>query len=217
MTTFTQYLQTSQSVSSKSLSTLNFKNLINPISSLEAKLLEKEEFKIGLNWGVPRFGHPEGKVGFHIKEVIDNIGLLDIDEAILQQLRITALAHDTFKYQEAETIARGNRINHGLLARRYMEKFIDDENTLDLIELHDEIYYAWRLEALQGNSSEAHVRLDRLIGKVGKNLGLHYYFFRCDTMTGDKIQAPRFWFEQKIKAIGGKEVEELFDEINIFD
>ena len=217
MMTFTQNLQTHLSMTSKSPPFLNFKKLINPISSLEAKLMDQEEFKIGFNWGVPRFGHPEGKVGFHVKEVLDNIRLLATDELTLQRLRITAFAHDAFKYKEAETILNGKRINHGLLARRFMEKFIDDENTLDLIELHDEIYYAWRHDALQGNVEQALIRLQRLKERIKGNLRLHYFFFRCDTMTGDKVQAPRYWFEKKIKAMVGQESACLFAESNILD
>ena len=178
---------------------INFSQLIQPRSPLEAKLLEQPEFHIGYNWGVPRFGHPEGKVGLHVLEVLANIDRITPDEMTTRQLRIVALAHDTFKYQEAETIARGQRINHGLLARLFMEKFIDDAAILDLIELHDEIYYAWRLEALRGNAPLARQRFDRLLQRAGQNLPLHYLFFRCDTMTGDKIQTPRFWLEEKLK------------------
>lgn len=197
-------------------SPIDFRKLIHPISTLESKLLEQPEFKIGLNWGVPRFGHPEGKVGFHIGEVLENIQRLKTDETTYQQLRLVALTHDTFKFQEMESQAKGKRINHGLLARRYSEKFIDDEVTLDLIELHDEIYYAWRQEALYGTPQEADTRLKKLIARIGQNLQLHYLFFRCDTMTGDKVQAPRFWFEQKAKKIGGNSFESLLTQLNGF-
>jgi hypothetical protein len=193
---------------------IDFRKLVPPISTLESKLLDQPEFKIGLNWGVPRFGHPEGKVGFHIVEVLENIKQLKTDDTTYQQLRLVALTHDTFKFQEIETHAKGKRINHGLLARRYSEKFIDDESTLDLIELHDEIYYAWRQEALYSAPLEANARLNKLINRIGQNLQLHYLFFRCDTMTGDKIQAPRFWFEQKAKKIGGNSFEALFNQFN---
>ena len=193
---------------------IDFKKLIHPIFSLESKLLDQPEFKIGLNWGVPRFGHPEGKVGYHIREVLENIEQLDTDESTYQKLRIVAFVHDTFKYQEMETKVSGKRINHGLLARRFSEQYIDDEAVLDLIELHDEIYYTWRQEALYKAPQKAKLRLNNLISRIGKNLQLHYLFFRCDTMTGDKIQTPRFWFEQKAVEIGGKPFEKLLTQLN---
>ena len=218
MSTYTQNVPTPSLLNGKHSqpfpTPIDFRKWINTTSMLESKLLEQLEFKIGLNWGVPRFGHPEGKVGFHIAEVLKNIEQLGINGTTRQRLRITALSHDTFKYKESETIAQGKRINHGLLARRFMEKFIDDEITLDLIELHDEIYYAWRHEALQGSPKTAEQRLADLIERVGENLTLHYLFFRCDTMTGDKIQAPRFWFEQKVKEVGGKEFKNLLTRLN---
>ena len=216
MTAFTQKLPTPHAHSAQSIqvSFLNFRDLVQPISSLETELLKQHEFQLGYNWGVPRFGHPEGKVGFHVKEVLDNIGLIEMDNQSLQQLRIAAIAHDTFKYQEAETKLKGKKINHGLLARRFMEKFIDDETTLDLIELHDEIYYSWRHEALQHNIALSEKRLGKLLDRIGSHLKLHYLFFRCDTMTGDKIQSPRFWFENKIREMGDQETESVIAKLN---
>lgn len=189
---------------------LDFKNLIKPQNSLESELLNQPEFKLGLNWGVPRFGHPEGKVGFHIVEVLENIAELDIHSPSYMRLRLVAIAHDTFKYLEAETIAQGKRINHGLLARKFMEDFVDDEVVLDLIELHDEIYYAWRHEALHEDPGKASMRLQTLMDRIEENLMLHYLFFCCDTQTGDKIQAPRVWFERKIATMNLEGFEELF-------
>ncbi len=193
---------------------IDFKNLIQPESALESTLMEQPEFKVGFNWGVPRFGHPEGKVGYHVVEVLGNIEKLDLSTESRQRLRITAIAHDTFKFQESATISSGHRINHGLLGRQYMEKHIDDKSTLDLIELHDEIYYAWRHQALQDKPAKAAERLDNLLKRIGDHLLMHYLFFRCDTMTGDKIQAPRFWFDQQVKKIGGKEFENLTAQLN---
>ena len=147
--------------------------------------------------------------------MLDNIERLNTDSLSYQQLRLTALAHDTFKYKVAETIAaHGKRINHGLLARRYMEKITDDTTVLDLIELHDEIYFSWRHEALHDNVEQANKRLIQLMGTVGDDLKLHYLFFHCDTMTGDKIQAPRFWFAQKMRELGRKDLVSLIARLN---
>lgn len=193
---------------------INFNNLIKPDSTLESTIIDQPEFKVGLNWGVPRFGHPEGKVGFHVCEVLDNIEKLNIEGDKRQRLRITAIAHDTFKFQESASIAIGKRTNHGVFARRFMERHISDDATLDLIELHDEIYYAWRHEALHKSPNKATERLDKLFARIGEHLLLHYLFFRCDTLTGDKIQAPRIWFDQRLKDIYGKDFS---DPINWVD
>ncbi|HFA47757.1 MAG TPA: hypothetical protein ENJ95_01920 [Bacteroidetes bacterium] len=191
------------------LPVIDFVPLLKPETKFEENLLRQPEFIKGLNWGIPRFGHPEGKVGYHIREVLDNIDLLNADPATRQRLRIAAMAHDTFKYKESESTANGKRINHGLLARRYMERHTDDGPTLDLIELHDEIYFAWRHDALHGKPKEAIKRLDQLNDRVRADLKLHYLFFRCDTLTGDKIQAPRIWFEQKMAGYGIGDIRKL--------
>ncbi|MEO1257902.1 MAG: hypothetical protein AAFZ15_03865 [Bacteroidota bacterium] len=216
MTAFTQKLPTPHAHAPQSvqLPFLNFRDLIQPISSLETELLKQPEFQLGYNWGVPRFGHPEGKVGFHVKEVLENIELIETDDQSFQRLRIAAIAHDTFKYQEAESKTTGKKVNHGLLARRFMEKFIDDETTLDLIELHDEIYYSWRYEALQNDRATSEKRLGKLLDRIGSHLKLHYLFFRCDTMTGDKIQSPRLWIENKIRESGNQEMVSVIIKLN---
>lgn len=214
MITFTQNLPTPPLIPNQ-IPLLDFKSLLRPSSPLESKLLDQKEFQFGLNWGIPRFGHPEGKVGLHIIEVLENIDKAGTDPATYQRLRLTALVHDTFKYKEAETKMNGKKINHGLIARRFMEKFIDDEITLSLIELHDEIYFSWRHEALENNLDKANKRLNRLLSRIGKDqLELHYLFFRCDTMTGDKIQAPRLWIEQKIKDMGCPKMAALINRLN---
>lgn len=193
---------------------IDFRKLIPTETPLETFLLDLPEFRIGLNWGVPRFGHPEGKVGYHVVEVLQNISAIPADPLTRQRLRIAAIAHDTFKNLESESIEKGNRINHGLLARQFMEAFTDDTHLLDLIELHDEIYYAWRHEALQFNSKLAENRLRNLLERTGDQLRLHYLFFRCDTLTGDKIQAPRHWFERKLVKTEGADMRHLIDRLN---
>ena len=47
--------------------------ILQPETKLERELIEDEEFRKGLFWGKPRFGHPEGMVLYHIKEVLENI------------------------------------------------------------------------------------------------------------------------------------------------
>ena len=171
----------------------DFQSLLQPETALETKLLDTPVFREGLNWGKPRFGHPEGKVGLHVREVLDNVEHCAENETARQQLRIVTIAHDTFKFQEFQM---GKRVkHHGLLAREFMEKYLDDPTLLDLIELHDEAFYIWRAVQLENQPATAYHRLDKLLDNLGDNLPLYLDFYKCDTRTGDKIQAPLFWFE----------------------
>jgi hypothetical protein len=175
--------------------------LLRPETALEYAIVNHPDFSVGLFWGEPRYGHPEGKIIYHIREVLDNIDKLALNDADRQMLRIIALVHDTFKHKERKTIPRDWSKHHGIYARHFMEQFMDDEGILDVIELHDEAYYCWQLEKLKGNKAVANDRLSYLMSRVGDNLQLYYLFFKCDTRTGDKIQSPVKWFEQTVRGI----------------
>ena len=181
---------------------INIIELLQPETKLERQLIEDEEFRKGLFWGKPRFGHPEGMVVFHIKDVLENIQQLPVDEEMREQLRMIAYAHDTFKYLE-EKIGKGlDRSNHhSILARKFMENYIIDENVLDVIEYHDEAYYCWRLQHLYNRKEEGIARMNEMLESLKDNLQLFYLFFKCDTKTGDKIQAPLHWFENTVEGI----------------
>ncbi len=174
----------------------DFQTLLQPETELEAMLLDLSVFREGMSWGRPRFGHPEGKVGLHVREVLDNVEHCAANETVREQLRLVAITHDTFKFQEFQL---GRRVkHHGLLAREFMERYLDDPALLDLIELHDEAFYCWRAANLEGQPEAAASRLDQLLETVGDNLPLYFDFYKCDTQTGDKIQAPLLWFEEVV-------------------
>jgi len=178
---------------------IDFESLIKPETDFETMLISTPEFQDGLNWGTPRFGHPEGKVGLHVREVLDNIQHLNVDLVTYRQLRIIALAHDTFKNKEYKFGKRWR--HHGLLARDFMEYHVRDAGLLDIIELHDEAFYIWRLWTLEKQPDAAHQRLENLLDRMGGHLPLYFLFYKCDTQTGDKIQAPLHWFEQLMKEL----------------
>ncbi|MEQ8702598.1 MAG: hypothetical protein RIC19_01700 [Phaeodactylibacter sp.] len=175
--------------------------LISPEHETEAALLQDQAFQEGLLWGVPRFGHPEGKIYKHILEVLDNIDRLKVSAPLRRKLRLIALVHDTFKYREVRATPRDWSKHHGMLARQYMERFTSNQAILDVIELHDEAFYAWRCIFMYQLPGEGQVRLERLLARLGDNLQLFYLFFKCDTETGDKVQAPLRWFEQVVPGI----------------
>jgi hypothetical protein len=177
--------------------------LIRPESALERRLLKHPDFRQGLLWGEPRFGHPEGKVAIHVREVLDNIDLIQILTAEQRaQLRLVAIAHDAFKFREDRSHPRDWTKHHGLLARHFMAIHTTDPIVLDLIETHDDAYYAWL-----GTKHETflkdnpHKSLDHLIRRIGHCLQLYYLFFKCDTQTGDKTQASLKWFEREVEMV----------------
>lgn len=177
--------------------------LLLPETPLERQLLTLPEFRQGLLWGEPRFGHPEGKVALHVREVLDNIDqIAGLDENLRRQLRLIAFAHDTFKYAEDRTHPRDWTKHHGLIARRFMEPLTSDRSVLDVIETHDDAYYAWLAQKHEHFGREnRHKSLPALLERVGHCLQLYYLFFKCDTQTGDKTQASLKWFERSAPGI----------------
>jgi len=175
--------------------------ILKPETSLENQLLQDTDFLAGLFWGVPRFGHPEGEIYKHIKEVLQNIDCLDISAEDRKRLRIIAFVHDTFKYLEDKRRPRDWSKHHSIYARKFTERYTNDQILLDIIELHDEAYYSWRLQFLQKDIPSGTLRLNALLDRLGPSIQLYYLFFKCDTQTGDKNQAPLQWFESKVPGI----------------
>jgi hypothetical protein len=174
---------------------------LRPETSLEERILLDPEVIQGMFWGVPRFGHPEGEVWKHVRDILHNIERLTLSDTEREHLRFIAFVHDTFKFKEHKGNPRDWNRHHSILARQYAEQLIDLSGVLDIIELHDEAYYIWRLHALNHQIQQSDQRFAALINRLGPHLQLYYLFFKCDTCTGDKNLAPLKWFEQEVQGI----------------
>lgn len=183
------------------LSEEQLSNILQPETELERQFLMDAAFQKGLFYGKPRFGHPEGQVLYHIPEVLANVDKLSISKEDRRKLRIITFVHDTFKYLEDKKEPRDWTKHHGVYARKYLEKYIDDATLLTITEMHDEAYYCWRLYALYKKPVQSKERLQQLLEAVGAGIQLYYLFFKCDTQTGDKIQKPVSWFEKTVEGI----------------
>lgn len=183
-------------------------DLLQPETELEQLFFKDARFRAGLLWGKPRFGHPEGKVLYHIREVLDNVEKvyaklpLHQRDLVRQQLRLITFVHDTFKNEEQQILlATKKRKHHALIAKEFLANYTNSQVLLDIIELHDDAFYVWRDLYVYDRKERATARLANLYQKVGNNMQLYYLFFKCDTQTGDKVQAPVEWFEKNIKGI----------------
>ena len=184
------------------LSDVWIETLLKPENEIERTILKDPSFRNGLMWGKPRFGHPEGKIIYHIREVLDNIDKLSIPPKQRMQLRIITFAHDTFKCNEDKSgNPRDWSKHHAVYARKFLERYTNDLTILSITELHDEAYYCWRNIHLYGKAEFGKKQLEQLLSQLGENLQLYYLFFKCDTKTGDKNQAPLKWFEKTVKQI----------------
>ncbi len=172
-------------------------NILQPETPLEKRLMEHPEIIKGLLWGRPRRGHPEGEVYKHVREVLDNIELLEVEPVTREKLRVVAFTHDSFAHQEHRSLPRDWDRHHSKLARKFMENWIDDTVILDIIEFHDEVYHIWRFLHLYNKPEKGKLRKEIFLQRIGEHLPLYAMFFKCDTFTGDKDQGPLDWFEKE--------------------
>lgn len=176
--------------------------LISPETSLEQQIMQDVLWQKGVFWGKPRKGHPEGLVLYHIKEVLDNVDkLTHIDALTRQHLRLITLIHDTFKFQEDLSFPRDWSKHHAIYARKFAERYLTLPFLLDIIEWHDEAYYSWRWSEKRFRKRKGQKKLRKLLKCINHHTQLYYLFFKCDTQTGNKTQAPVQWFEQQVDNI----------------
>jgi len=176
------------------------KEIIKPETELEKRIIEDPAFIEGAYWGKPRKGHPEGQVIYHIGHVLENVDKYATTEN-REKLRLIAILHDTFKYQQDRSKSASRENNHSMIARRFAEKFISDLEILEIIELHDVAYYAWCSGFKDHNMEKAENISQRLINRLGQSMPLFLAFYQCDNETGDKTNDDFLWFREVVNRL----------------
>jgi HD domain len=171
-------------------------------TELEARICADAEWKKGAVWGKPRPGHSEGVVMYHIAEVLANVDRLATTPEERRVLRLIALIHDTFKYRVDPGQPKTGPNHHAAIARKFAERYLDNQALLEIIELHDEAFNSWRLGAVKGRWKEAEERASRLVARLGSSLPLYVCFYRADNATGSKENDSPIWFEQFLRRRG---------------
>jgi hypothetical protein len=166
-------------------------------TELERAICADPGWREGAEWGEPRPGHPEGAVKHHISEVLANVDGYTTGPRQRARLRVVALTHDTFKHLVDIKQPRTGENHHGMIARRFTERFVtDDEGMLAIIELHDEAFNSYSKGARDGSWPKAEARAQRLLDRLGPELDDYLVFFRCDNETGSKAPDSLVWFEE---------------------
>ena len=80
-------------------------------------------------------------------------------------LRFIALVHDSFKNKVIRLLPRTGENHHAMRARRFAERFTDDERLLATIELHDRPYAIWRKMRRRGGRVDR-AALEELLARV---------------------------------------------------
>jgi hypothetical protein len=166
-----------------------------PETDVERSICADPMWREGAEWGEPRPGHPEGVVKHHIAEVLANVERYARNPKQRARLRVIALTHDTFKHLVDMKQPRTGENHHGMIARRFTERFVtDDPGMLEIIELHDEAFNSHAKGARDASWPKAEARAQRLLDRLGPNLDDYLVFFRCDNETGSKSPDSLTWF-----------------------
>jgi hypothetical protein len=166
-----------------------------PETDLERRVTAEPELLDGLAWGEPRAGHPEGAVGTHVSHLLETLDESGETGERRELLRFMALVHDSFKYQVRERLPRAGENHHAMRARRFAERFTDDERLLAAIQFHDRPYSLWRKLQRRGKLDERGFR--RMIRQIGEP-ELFLRFIELDGSTEGKRPEPIAWFRDEL-------------------
>jgi hypothetical protein len=166
-----------------------------PENELERELASDPELLEGWAWGKPRSGHPEGRVGEHVADLLRTIDDWDEQEPRRSELRFMALVHDALKNKVQHWRPRSGENHHATRARRLAERYTDDERLLAAIELHDRPYAIWRRFKRNGRSPDK--ALDQMLERI-PDRGLFLRFVELDGSPEGKDPEPIDWFRGEL-------------------
>jgi hypothetical protein len=169
-----------------------------PENDLERRLIEDPELLEGLAWGKPRKGHPEGSIANHVSDLLQRLDRSGVEGDERAKLRFLVLVHDSFKNRVQEWRPRTGENHHAMRARRFAERYTDDETLLTTLELHDRPYGIWRRRRRTGRPDRQ--RLESLIERVrDTDPELFLHFVELDGSTEGKRSEPIDWFRDELR------------------
>ena len=171
-----------------------------PETELERRLAHDPELLEGWTWGKPRRGHPEGSVGAHVAALLRTIEGWGETGTRRAELRFLALVHDSLKFRVSNWMLHSGENHHAVRARRFAERYTDDERLLATIELHDRPFNLWRRRYLRSDRAveDAFASMVRRL----PDLDLFVRFVELDGSTEGKDPAPVAWLRDRLVASG---------------
>ena len=161
----------------------------------ERRLAKDPVILKGLAWGQPREGHPEGRVGMHVAQLLRVIDQWGERDPRRRELRFISLVHDSLKSRVVPLLPKRGDNHHAARARRFAEGYTDDERLLATIELHDAPYAAWRHMRRTGEFDDD--RFQRMLAGI-PDLGLFLRFVELDGSTEGKDAEPLEWLREQL-------------------
>jgi hypothetical protein len=175
-----------------------------PETELERALAGDPVLREGLAWGRPRRGHPEGSVGAHVADLLETIDRWGETGTRREELRFIALVHDSLKYTVESWRPKTGENHHAMRARRFAERYTDDERLLATIEEHDRPYNLWRRARRRGRREDHN--LAQMVDRI-PDLDLFLRFVELDGSTEGKTHEPIDWLKAELGRRGVLERE----------
>ena len=166
-----------------------------PETELERALSADPVLQEGLAWGKPRRGHPEGSVGAHVSDLLQTIDRWGETGKRREELRFLALVHDALKNQVQNWRPKTGENHHAMRARRFAERYVDDERLLATIEQHDRPYSLWRRFSRSGRLDEHAV--SEMVDRI-PDIDLFLRFVELDGSTEGKNHEPIRWLRAEL-------------------
>lgn len=168
-------------------------------NELESRVTRDPDLLEGLAWGEPRAGHPEGRVAAHVEHLLDMLATWDEPPERRAKLRFIALVHDAFKGEVMERLPKIGRNHHADRARRFAERYTDDQSILCVIQHHDRPYALWRKMKKKGSLDER--GLAKMLADI-PDVDLFVRFVELDGSTEGKTREPIHWLRRELESRG---------------
>jgi hypothetical protein len=155
------------------------------------ELIEQDErYRKNVQWGEPRAGHPEGTIGGHIAELERTLEFLrpELSDLECAKLRLLVHTHDTFKPEAMERVPITNPRSHASLAAEFVRRFTDDEDLIQMLQYHDELFAIWTKASAKPNS-DWHGRLELLVDRIQDWRVFGYFTIIDNCVPGKGIES----------------------------
>ena len=170
-----------------------------PETELERRLASDPVLLEGWSWGEPRSGHPEGRVGAHVADLLQTLDEWGETGKRREELRFLALVHDALKFEVKDWLPTRGENDHAVRARRLAERYTDDERLLAMLEDHDRPYRMWRRLRRTGRIDED--AFEEMLERV-RDPALFLRFVELDGSTDGKNPEPVNWFRDELRRRG---------------
>jgi len=172
------------------------------------KIVADPRYQKNIEYGEPRSGHPEGKVKYHIAELEENLEKMasrGVSEQHYWKLKFLIHVHDTFKSEAIPDSPILSPNSHASLASRFASEFIDDDDLLNMIQLHDVNYALW-LQFDRTGSYDLQ-RFESLLETI-QDWDLFLMFLIIDGNTKGKDPRKTGWFINEVRKYKSTVIDE---------